>query len=164
MPPESLLDDELLGFNDVPGSGGGSTVDPGSYICKLVRFEKMEDGEWGARRRWVFHLADAKSKTAIYNSDGTLHEFKHTTSTKTGRKAKAREFFEALLGRELQDGEVGIALAREAMGKQALALIGENDNHWMEIARMTPLASKASKPAPKPADSEETDTADPFAA
>jgi hypothetical protein len=129
-------------FDDVPSSKF-ETVQPGSYIVKLVRVEKAEDGQFGPRRRWVFHLADAATGTPAYRADGSLFEFAQLSSTKLGRKARAREYAEALLNRDLTDGERGADLVPQLVGKKALALIGENANGWTEVIRMQPLKATA---------------------
>jgi len=148
--------DDGMDFAPVTNSQGVA-IEPGRYLVKLIRFEKLEDGEFGPRRRWVFAVADAATQTPLYQTDGRVFELGQTTSTKMGKKANARKLFEGLLGRELTDGEDGRAIAQEALGKKALALIGPNQNGWIEILSLTPATNgKAAKepvaagaPAPK---------------
>lgn len=135
---EFLDQGDLL--DDVPS--GGSNIEPGVYLVKLARIERAPDGQFGKRIAWIFNLADSKARTPIFDADGSLLEFRHTTSAKLGPKAKAREFAEALLGRELVIGEPGAAVAKECIGKTAQAVIAPNEREWTEITRMTPLKVK----------------------
>lgn len=129
--------DDPFGF-PVVKAGGGLDIEPGRYIAKLLRFEAMEDGQFGPRRKWLFALAHSDSGQALYDTAGNLIEFAEFTSVKLGKKARARMLFEGLLGRELGDGEDGRAIAKECIGKKALALIGPNENQWTCILSLQP--------------------------
>lgn len=155
--------DDAMGFPTVKASGG-IEIEPGRYIVKLLRFERMEPGQFGERRRWIFAIADAATQSPMFDTEGNLVEFAEFTSLKLGQKARARMLFEGLLGRELADGEDGRAIAQEAIGKKGLALIGPNANNWTCILSLTPYVSEngngkakaAAVAAPK-------NTLDPFA-
>ncbi len=145
--------DDPFGFPTVK-AGGGLDIEPGRYIAKLLRFEAMEDGQFGPRRKWLFALAHADSGQALYDTDGNLIEFAEFTSLKLGKKARARMLFEGLLGREIMDGEDGRAIAKDCIGKKALALIGPNENQWTCILSLQPYtgngtAKAAAAPAVK---------------
>jgi len=137
--------DDPLGFPTVKASGG-IDIEPGRYVVKLLRFERMEPGQFGERRKWLFAIADAATQSPMYDTDGNLVEFAEFTSLKLGQKARARMLFEGLLGRELTDGEDGRAIAQEAIGKKGLALIGPNANNWTCILSLAPYTNGDKKP------------------
>lgn len=153
--------DDAMGFPKVK-AGGGIDIEPGRYLVKLLRFEAMEDGEWGPRRRWVFAIAHSDTQQPLYDKDGNLVEFSEFTSLKLGNKARARLLFEGLLGRELTDGEDGRAIAQEAIGKKGLALIGPNQNAWVGILSLTPYTGNG-KPREPAAAAAPKNALDPFA-
>jgi hypothetical protein len=126
-------------FNDVPSS---QQLEGGQYLVKLIRIEPAPDGQFGARRSWVFAVADANTSTPIYNADGSVYEYYQLTSDKLGSKARAREWAEALLDRPLVDGEKAVDLVRAMIGKRALGLVAINDRGYAEIVRLTPLRGK----------------------
>lgn len=65
-------------------------LEEGIYEAVLARVEE-ETGEYGIYLKWIF---DVKGE-----------EFSGLTSSRTGQKAKARAWIEALLSRALSDGE-----------------------------------------------------------
>lgn len=148
MNSNSLINESDALFDDPKGTF--ETVEPGKYLAKLDRIERMSDGEFGPRRKWVFHLADPATGTVIYRADGERHEFPVVTSTKLGPKATARMLAQGLLGRELTDDDTGAALASEILGKRAIALIGPNGNNWVTILSLAPAPEKG-KASAKPA-------------
>lgn len=157
--------DDALGFPTVK-SGGGLDIEPGRYIVKLLRFERMEPGQFGERRKWVFALAHADTGAAVFDADGNLVEFAEFTSLKLGQKSRARMLFEGLLGRELVDGEDGRAVAQESIGKMGLALIGPNQNNWTCVLSLTPYTGNGNgkaKQAAAAAAAAPKNTLDPFA-
>lgn len=154
--------DDAMGFPTVR-SGGGLDIDAGRYIVKLLRFERMEPGQFGERRRWIFALAYADSGQALFDTEGKLVEFAEFTSLKMGNKARARMLFEGLLGRELTDGEDGRAIAQECIGKKAIALIGPNANDWTCILSLKPYTDEGNGKGKQPAAAAVKNQLDPFA-
>ena len=127
---------EVPPFRDVSNSSGGGDyaefIEPGRYLLKLVRFEDLgvstfaEPGDPNPPHsiRWAFLVARPDSSTEpLLGMDGQRFELFGYTSTATGKKSKARPWLQALLGRELSEGEKGADLAREALGRKAWAML-----------------------------------------
>lgn len=132
--------DDVFGFPTVKSSGG-IEIEPGRYLVKLLRYERVDDGQFGPRRKWIFAIATADTQQPLYDAEGNLVEFAEWTSLKLGQKARARMLFEGLLGRELEDGEDGRAIAKECIGRKGLALIGPNENQWTCVLSLQPYTN-----------------------
>ncbi|HEX7024609.1 MAG TPA: hypothetical protein VF187_07310 [Gemmatimonadales bacterium] len=132
-------------------TAGTPVVDPGQYLAKVVRLEEGETGEFGPSIKWVFNLADAKTREPMYDEQGELFEFYAYSSTKMGPRAKARQWAEALLGREIQNGESGAEIAEAVVGRTALVLIGNNEKEFSRILQMAPAKGNGAKAPAKAA-------------
>lgn len=137
-----------------------SFVDDGFYYAQCVNIEDGEEGQFGPSIRWVFHLKsqDTGEMVLIPEGDnaGQIYEFYAFTSTKMTPKAKARKWSEVLLGREIEVGESGSAIANECIGKSALVLIEANEAGYPRIENLTAIPKKgkqkaAPTPEPEPA-------------
>lgn len=126
-------------------SEGFQAVDPGRYIVRVVGLDPTEHVEYGPGIKWRFNLAEQATGTPIYQADGSMYELWQTTSTKLSPRSRARPWVEALLGRDLADGDTGPALAQEVIGKKALALVGPNDKGYTSILSMSPYKAALAK-------------------
>lgn len=122
----------------------------GRYRLQLVRFEPLEPGQYGERVRWVMHTWNLATKEQQKDERGFPREFWGMTSTKMGSKATARKWMEAFLGRAISEEESGKALAQEAIGKYADALIGGNDGGYDAILQIYPVKQTATTTNPDP--------------
>lgn len=111
--------------------------------------------------RWTFTLHDPDTRVAILNIDGAPYEHIDFTSSRTGRGrsnvARAREWMEALMGRDLEDGEINDALTEELLKHAALAIFESQEKTSktgepylkLRIDKMFPYRPKrSSTPAP----------------
>jgi hypothetical protein len=145
-------------FDDVT-EGGGSPVDPGRYVVKVVRLDPGQDFGNGPTIRWVFHLADAASKAILRDEEGDPYEFYQLSSRKLSAGSKPGKWAGALLGRALNPGESGAMIASELVGKKGVALVGNNEQGYPRILQLDPIGqpgngASQSKPAPKQSDEE----------
>lgn len=140
-------------LNDV-GSGGGIEIPMGRYLIQMAEpLEEAEPGQYGARVKWQFHVWEcdnAGNAGALVTTD-EYGPWWQWTSTKMGEKATARKWLEALHARSFEKGESGEELADAAVGKYAFAMIGENENGYTTILKMSPYKAPAAAPAPAPA-------------
>ena len=131
-----------------------SQLEPGRYLFKVSRLEDGNEGEYGPSIKWVFNVADMESKQAILDGNtGEPYEFWAYSSTKMGKTAKqvakARAWTEALLNRNVE-GESGDALAKEVIGKMAVAILGTDEKTgYTRILQLTPFVP-GGKAAPQP--------------
>lgn len=142
-----------MAFNDV---GAFEILEAGKYRLKVDRIEEAT-GEFGPQNKWVFLVSGPAGQ--LMQSDGTTpYEFWAYTSNKTGPGSKAGEYFEALLDRQLVEGESGAQLATDVIGKIAEAMIGVirvtrngSDRNINKILQMMPLKRRAPRTAtPEP--------------
>ncbi|HQX61840.1 MAG TPA: hypothetical protein PK593_00125 [Thermomicrobiales bacterium] len=136
----------------------------GLYVFKL---KAMEDGiegreEYGGgeRVKWVFEIArviDANENEPTRDvpnpktiEDWVGEEFWAFTSKSMNSKATMRAWAEALLGREIAEGES--LSASDLLGKAAKATVGRGQTGRQKITSMMPLKKK-----PKPVDDEADD-------
>src|SRR3954468_1045099 len=92
----------------------------------VSQFQKpdVKPGEEVHRIQWKFIMADMNGKK-ILDIDGNAYRHYDYTNNTTGRgttTATARLWFEALLGKPLEDDEIGPNIANEIRGKTAVAL------------------------------------------
>lgn len=142
-------------LGDVTNSGG-SPLEMGKYILKLVRLEDEGESQFkeGERRiKWIFHVAEygTNPPAVMRKSDGEEYEFFAWNNGKMGPNTFARQWSEALLGRTLAEGESGASIGQEIVGKKAIALIGPNKNGRTSILQIEPLVAKKGNGAAAPA-------------
>ena len=113
-------------FQD-PTESNNPEIPDGNYILQCAGIEEDEPGQYGPRMKWIFLLWDQQTGAQITWEDGNAYEWWVRTSQSLGSKANARKYAEALLARELVEGDTGAAVAQACIGKNALATIAEND-------------------------------------
>lgn len=149
-------------------SGDGAIVPEGRYTLHLIGLEKAPPStfkpEDGPRVKWIFNLyaemVDGLEKGQQFKFNGEPYEFWRTTSTKNSKRAYARQYFEALAGRQLEDKEV--PRLSSVIGAKMSAMISYDDDpddpnnkllkmsglRHIEAAKPTAAAGPAAKPAP----------------
>lgn len=126
-------------------------LERGSYLLQLQRIEDADPGQFGPRLKWVFLVWKKDTREQVMDGDQP-YEFWQFTSEKMTPRATARSYVEALLGRTVQPGESGGALAAECVGKAAEAYIAPNENGYTGIVDIYPLGTvKTAAAAPAPA-------------
>jgi hypothetical protein len=139
---------ETAMFEDV--RPGNSPLEDGRYILKIVKLEPAE-GQFGPQIKWYFNVADAASKAIIRDSQGEPYEWFGYTSTKTNPGTKTHTWASAFMGRELEIGESGSQLARDLLGKKAIAMVGPSGpNQRTSILSIKPFVATAAAPPPPP--------------
>lgn len=131
-------------FGNVTDGGGSMPKMEGSYILEVLRIEDMEDGQFGARMRWVFEAVEDDG-TVVSWPDGEPFEWFQQSGATLGPRSTARKWAEALLGRELRAGEEGEAVTEQLIGRKARALIDNNEAGFARIVGLTALRAKAAK-------------------
>lgn len=136
----------------------------------VFRLKAMEDGiqgreEYGGgeRVKWIFEITrviDAEENEPTRDvpdpkpiEDWIGEEFWAFSSKSMNRKATMRAWAEALLGREIADGEA--LNASHLIGKSAKVTVGRGQTGRQKITSMMPI--KKSKAAPPPPDDDEPD-------
>ena len=133
-----------------------------------VQLRELEEttGEWGPSIIWKFTVHDIDTGVSLIdNNSGSTWLFWQFTDDKmysnknTGKKAKAREYTEALLGRELTDDEVNRMIddgtfATSLIGRKGLAdlewYVNQAGQDRVRILKLRPYR-EAAAPAPAPA-------------
>lgn len=115
---------EAATFEDV--RPGGSPIEDGRYILKVVRLEAADEGQFGPSIKWVFNMADAATKAIMRDQDGSAYEWFQFSSTKLSTGTKGYSWACAFLNREIQVGESGSAIAHDLVGQKAIAMVGPN--------------------------------------
>jgi hypothetical protein len=132
--------------------------EPNRYIAVCLGIEDAPDKGYGPGVKWVFQLIDPMTNLPIKDSQGRDFQLWQFTSVSMGRKARARPIIEALMGRELVEGEVPDS--RLLLNKGMICLVAhEKDEKGNLRARVTscspynpaPDASRVSIPATAPA-------------
>lgn len=131
-------------FGNVTDGGGSMPKMEGSYILEVLRIEDMEDGQFGARMRWVFEAVEDDGTVVSWDNGEAFEWFQQSGAT-LGPRSTARKWAEALLGRELRAGEEGEAVTEQLIGRKARALIDNNEAGFARIVGLTALRAKAAK-------------------
>jgi hypothetical protein len=143
-------------FDTVTNTDGGTLLDVAHYILTLRDLSREEQGQFGPSICWKFAVADVASpQQNRIADDGEEYQFWAWTSTKLSPRAKARPYAEALLGRQLAEGEK--LNPAELIGRSMKAMIvhetGEDGKVRAKISqevKPTPFgqaAPAAAKPA-----------------
>lgn len=138
-----------MGFGTVSNGGGTMPQMDGTYVLTVLRVEDGGEGQFGPRMRWVFSCTDEDGDNVTWD-DGTPFELWQSTGTSLGPKGKARKWAEAVLQRELVNGENGDEIVRQMVGKRVRALIQTNEAGYAGIVGMTPMRDKKRQPAAEP--------------
>jgi hypothetical protein len=141
-------------FDTVTNTDGGTLLDVAHYILTLRDLSREEQGQFGPSICWKFAVADVASpQQNRIADDGEEYQFWAWTSTKLSPRAKARPYAEALLGRQLAEGEK--LNPAELIGRSMKAMIvhetGEDGKVRAKISqevKPTPFGQAAAKPAP----------------
>lgn len=131
-------------FGNVTDGGGSMPKMEGSYIIEVLRIEDMEDGQFGARMRWVFEAVEDDGTVVSWDNGEAFEWFQQSGAT-LGPRSTARKWAEALLGRELRAGEEGESVTEQLIGRKARALIDNNEAGFARIVGLTALRAKAAK-------------------
>jgi len=89
-------------------SGEGPRLEPGQYVLTVISIEPAEGGNpaFGPSVKWTFTVANPSTPNDLMvNDDGEPYDFWGHTSVKMSPKARARQWTEALVGRQLEEGE-----------------------------------------------------------
>lgn len=136
-------------------SEGGSFIDPGRYVIKIVKLEPQppsdQHPDWKPSVRVYLNLAtypDMKLKMDPTNPDQP-YEWWQYLSVAMGRGTKTRQKVEAFLGRPLVEGvDTGEAIATALIGAKAIAMVGPNDKGKDAIlGALQPYKQPAKAPA-----------------
>jgi hypothetical protein len=113
------------------------------YTLQLsAPIEDAEPGLYGPNMLWKFWVWDGD--TLLTEDDEAWWQW---SGTSMGKRATARKWIEALLGREAEKGESGEALAEEAVECYMRAFIAPNDNGTWKIDRVKPFTGSAEQEA-----------------
>lgn len=121
-------------FND-PTSSGGSFIEPGRYVIKIVKLEPQPPSDlhpdWAPSVRMILNLAtypDMKLKMDPQN-ETQPYEWWQYLSVVMSKGTQTRQKVEAFLGRELVEGQdTGAAIGEALLGAKAIAMVGPNKN------------------------------------
>ena len=135
-------------FKNVTNTVGGTQpeIEPGTYTVEVIGIEEMEPGQYGERMRWVLGLTDEDGEIIAWQN-GEPYAWWQQTGTTLGPRSTARKYADALLGRELRDGEDGDDILEELIGRTARALIEIGESGYPRIAAMTPIKKRKAKAA-----------------
>jgi hypothetical protein len=100
--------------------------DPDRYIAVCVGIEDAPDKGFGPGVKWQFQLINPQTNLNVADSQGRDFILWQFTSTKMGPKSRARPIIEALLGRELVNGEVPDS--RHLFNKGMVCLVAHEKN------------------------------------
>ncbi len=134
----------------------------GQYIVKVSRLEEAESQLYGNTQvKWVFNVASPDGKPMMGSSGQPVELWQFTSKNLTKHpKNLTRPWLEALLGRDLHDGEDGAPLAKEVIGKKAMVFIDQIPNQngvtRNKIQSMWPMGT-AAPVAPTDAEAATTD-------
>jgi hypothetical protein len=142
------------------------------YLFKLEKIEDKgfgkyddpDDPESSHRLLWTFRMATL-DRQPILNVEGGPYEHRQYTSSRTGKGNKtaiSRLWIEALLGRAVEDVEIGPGTAKDLVSKVAVGLLEEEEKTNQEgevytklkILRLSPYKTgetNGAAPAPKAA-------------
>ena len=143
-------------FKNVTNTVGGTQpeIEPGTYTVEVLGIEDMEPGQYGERMRWVLGLTDEDGEIITWEN-GDRYEWWQQTGTTLGPRSTARKYADALLARDLRDGEEGDAILEELVGRTARALIEIGESGYPRIAAMTPIRKRKAKAADNRHDEED---------
>lgn len=142
------------------------------YIVEVIgiteapsQFENSREGQMSLT--WKFNLYDLDTNIAVIDSNSNLsYELWNFTpdttyrNTKTGKTAKAREWTEALIGRELTDEQmndlIDLGFEESLLHKRGLAdlewYVTKSGNERLRIIRLRPYKKNAAPVATQPAE------------
>lgn len=143
------------------------------YLFKVIKIEdqgvsKYADPTKGENHhdiRWEFNVAQADSKTPIFDPEGNPWVFVDYTTSKIGKNpksgmvAKARLWIEAFLGRSVEDEEAAACGPAQLVGKYAVGFFEEKERESQDgtpytklaIMRLSPFRpGQKSEPKPEP--------------
>lgn len=118
----------------VAGAASGNFWKPpnGTYILELIEVEeRLQVKGFGGelKDKWAFHfMLYNLDGTPYLNEDGEHAEFVAEETMSLDVKSRARPFFNALLNRDIEDGEKSSAIIAEAMNNKAMGQFGNNQN------------------------------------
>lgn len=133
----------------------------GLYLMsvKEIGEPELQDGPYGTseRIRWIFSIEEVlDDQSEDQNAEDYVgEEFWSWTSTAFGPNSNARKWVQALLGRQIENGEQ-ISIS-EVVGKQAKITVGRNDNGNQKLVNIAPARvkkAKKAKRAPAPVEDE----------
>ncbi len=130
------------------GSFKPSNFDDGRHLLELMALEDTEHAQFGPGLKWVWRLASYPENEQVVDDRGFPYEFWQFTGQglgidrKTQGPTKARKNVQALLGRELKEGEAAPD-ADDLIGRKAIAMVQLNDADKLEITKIDPAKKKA---------------------
>lgn len=143
-----VVDRADVAFDDV--AEFTPVFEDGTYVLTLVRIEPTE-GQFGAGFKWVFNMVSHPDGERVLapNTTDEDYEMFAFSSRKLTPRTKAYPWLAALLGRALEIGESGAALARAALGKSMVSYVGiptDGKSDRQQILTAKPVPSKAAAP------------------
>lgn len=110
---------------------GGSFIEPGRYVLRIVKMEAMpptpEHPDWRPSIRFTLNLQDYTTRKVMMDKNEQPYEWWVYRSATLAQGTKTRQFTEAFLGRSLIEGQdAGEAVAKELLGKKAIGMVGPN--------------------------------------
>ncbi len=124
-----------------------ANFDDGRHLLECRGIEATDHPQYGPGLKWIWRLETYPELERIVDDRGMPFEFWQFTGTglgidrKTNGPTKARKNVQALLGRELQEGEDSPD-PDDLIGKKALGMVILNEQERLEITKIEP-AKKA---------------------
>jgi len=125
-------------FDRVRGFGGSKELPAGVYLVKVADLSKFEN-DYGIRIRWLFDVFSYPDGRPLADSLGRPLRLVDFSSPAMGEKAKARRWAEALLQRPLSEGDGGDELAKELIGRMAVATVVTQNRGYPKIDSLAVL-------------------------
>jgi len=137
-------------------SSSGPLIEPGQYVLTLAEIEDAGVGQYGPSILWKWKMStpSAPDSFTVDADSGEPYLFYAYSSTKMTPKARARHWAEALLNREIQDGQKidPSSLVGERMQALVIHETAEDGTVRAKISReMRPKPLRATPPATKSA-------------
>lgn len=126
-------------FNPATNGGDFIIVQPGVYTVEFSDIKLTSHPEYGPGYNWRFLIDTEKHPDAV-TDEGEPLMLSGLSGTKMSKKAKARLWIEALLGRELAEGEA--PSEDDIRGKKVQAMVSiliKDGKEYNKIDSLAPI-------------------------
>jgi len=126
-----------------------ANFEDGRHLLECVAIEESTHAQYGPGIKWVWRLESYPDREQIVDDRGMPFEFWQFTGTsmgldrKTGGPTAARKNAQALLGRELDEGED--VNPDDLLKKKALGMVILDENDRLKITKIEPNKKVAKK-------------------